>query len=231
MATIRELINNALYQSIYDRRYNKFDSEAGGDTTVALELLNKILDKHRSLIPFVSYYTFSDLAALQAQKFFEVQKLVYKIDNYRIELQQLSLKDFDSERTIDNLNSIPSSFWLNQLTHVIDVYPNPISSESSEFQVYGMPLISNNLIDDALPASITPFYQDYLELELAFRLCVFYSTEFTADRKEALVEARQFLRDNKSEDLSEKNQDIMGDLAQTQGEGTFPEFYYGSGGR
>lgn len=226
MATIQTLLNNALYKSTNDRQYDPIQV-GGGRINVALNLLIGLFDEYRNEVPFTQEEIFSTYAELTSTAFNSVVHVDYTLGDVKYPLVQRDLTRFNEESVVLNLKSIPQIYYFNELTKTISVYPEP-QDNTNDFIVHGYKDLGAIVLTTTIPANMPRFMQDFLEYELARRLCDEYGVEWTQQKEQTLQKLYRRLMDSKDIDLTPDADRQF--VRPSSGNAPWPQFYYLSGG-
>lgn len=223
MATIQTLLMRAIYRSgLRDRQADP--NIPGSEVETALDEFNSANNMFLSYMPFIDVQANLAVAGLANTSFVSVNAVYYVLQNVRYELKNCGFNQYQHERSLENLNSIPQFYWFDEGTKTVNVYPTPTTGT---FTVYGQ---SNNgvfAITDAIPTNWDPLYEDILISETAFRLCNEYGIEWTQQKNASYEAAKRKLADRKQIAI-----DPIGKVTITTHRGSMDglELYYISGG-
>lgn len=230
MATVRSLLNSAVYLStLRDRQFNRIEQNGGDYICVALELFNEILNEQRYNIPFVQEITFTSYNSLQNTKFVDVVQLYYTIGNVKYPVKRVGLNEYNRKSVVVGLRTLPLFFWFDKLTQSVKVYPLPLEPDIDKFIVYAFTELKSDSLDIELPTNMPGFMATYIKYELARRIAEDSNLPFSDDKKETLETLLVKVETFKSRDISQEDRAVMNNN-NTSGKGTFPFFWYISGG-
>lgn len=181
MATVRTLLNNALYLSVADREF--FDvQESGSYINAALNILNELVDSYRHYVPFWFTEELEGTSTLTDVNMASINFMQYVLGTVFTDMVGVSQQVFSRKKRIENLRSIPFYYFHDKQNNKIDIYP-AAQQTSDKFIIGYIPTVSLSNLDLELPTSIPPFYQLFLEYETASVLCDNYTITWS-DKKE-----------------------------------------------
>ena len=207
-ATVRTLLENALYLSISDREFSPVEP-GGSKINAALNTFIDLLDVWRDQVPFYSERDIegeSELANVDAA---DVNYVDYILGNVVYPLVRVSQLEFSRLDTIVGLRAIPYYYWHDKQENRINVYPLPQSS-SDKFRIGITPLLSIESLDQPLPASIQPFMKLFLEYDLAMNLCNQFNQQWTPTKEATRMRYYQKLLENAENAVSYPDKPLLG---------------------
>lgn len=220
---VQVLIDNALYMSLYDREYQAIP---GNMQEAALNTFINMLDENRHNVPYHEDVQTVSFAELSNTDFTKILQVEYILGGVKYPLEECSLSSFNRLSCVIGLKAPPRYFYFDNLTQTIQVYPEPTNGE--KFIIHGYKAMEAVNLTDEIPSNMPVFMRSYMEFALAKRLCTMYERQWSND-KEAELERLELLLDNNSDiDLTAPVDVVMS--ANTNGKGSFPWFYYLSGG-
>ena len=196
--SVRTLLNNAIYKSIADRRFDPIEPD-GDEINVAVNYLVDILDTYRGQIPFGISTEVNTIEDIQNVSASDVTSVQYLLGTVKYGLVQKSRDEFEVLSAITELTTIPAIYFFDQGSHNINVYPEPTVSQGQTFFLNYTPLYDASLLnfDSGIDATIVPaFMQIFLEYEIAFNLCNDYGVPWLPQRESARQLYYQKLVDN-----------------------------------
>lgn len=196
--SVRTLLNNAIYKSIADRRFDPIEPD-GDEINVAANYLVDILDTYRAEIPFGVSTEITGIENLSNLNASDVTSVQYLLGTVTYPLAQKSREEFERLSAIKTISTIPGIYFFDQGSHQINVYPEPTVSQGQTFFLTYVALYDASLLnfDSAIDATIVPaFMQIFLEYEVAFNLCNDYGVPWLPQRESARQLYYQKLVDN-----------------------------------
>ena len=193
MTTVKQLIEEALLLSICDERLSP---PSGQQHKRSLSILNTMLQDRRDLIPYPVMESFTNYDDIQSGlDFYEILFLTYKLGTTHYHPKQLTASEFNNKVYLDNLRSIPTYFWFDELNKGVKLFPEP--TDNYTIELTGYKNVSTLNESDNVPTSLPSFSLRYLELELARRICLAFnqSEKFTPEKKDELMQAENRLLD------------------------------------
>lgn len=198
MATVRTLLNNALYlSSMADAQFSDVE-ENGTLINMALNRLQSVSDSYRDLVPYLLEKTLVGEDSLLNIGAATIDNLRYIIgsSNVTYPMTQVSQENFARRERITDLKSIPEVYWHDKANDLIRIYPLRISS-GDRFLMGYLPILSASRLDEELPEGITAAMQLFLEYEIAQGLCDLFEVSWTPQKEASRVKYLARLKLNK----------------------------------
>lgn len=225
-ANVKSIVERAIYTSVQDEEFQPVIS--GLYLQRGLDELNLILDEWRTLIPWSSSVTFSDVEDLENSSFVSVETVNFILNTTSQPLQRVTLTQFKEQQNIIGLLGIPAIYYFDELNQTVEVYPRPANPQY-QFTIWGK--ISQVTLDmnDAIPANMPPFMKSAIIYELAARICQKYGVPWSPEKENQRQSLIMSLKNKKGINLSARRSLAFG-LPQSSQMAPFPWFYYVSGG-
>lgn len=223
MSTVRGLIEDALYMSLFDRQSDDIDLESA-PVSSAVKKLNEIIDQYRNYLPYTTVVKFDNIAALDAIEALEVSTIQYFLGDVGYMLLKDNQASFSRHAAVANLKTVPSRFWFDKYNNKIHIYPSPSANNNEYFEVGYVPKISVANLNNSLPENIPPFAEVFFKYELAQVISLETETKWSAGKEQKRQEARTILMQNGSRNLDKPELASFGNAQ--NGKGAFPWFYY-----
>ncbi len=198
MATVRTLLNNALYlSSMADAQFSDVE-ENGKLINMALNRFQEVIDSYRDLVPYLLEKTLTGEDSLLNIGAANIDNLRYIIgsSNTTYYMTPVSQATFARREIITNLKSIPNIYWHDKANDLIRVYPQRISSSDS-FLMGFLPILTASSLDAELSSGITAAMRLFLEYEIAQGLCDLFEVVWTPQKEASRVKYLQRVKLNK----------------------------------
>jgi hypothetical protein len=183
-----ELINNAWYLSGIVSR--DLETSSGSQAADGLRLLNQVLaNKGFSgrIIPFYETQTFN--AVIGQETYFianlvDLEVLTYVDNNLRYPMTFLNRDDYKGNSRVNDVKSLPSRYFIERAPGGANISMYYVPDKAYQFEITGkfaFAMITD--VNNDIPASIETNYGEYLEYELAKRMCLLYDVEWSAQKE------------------------------------------------
>lgn len=220
--SVRGLLAQALYTSMFDEVLQPIPPSY---MSIALTMLNYVLDTWRDKIPYDFTFRFNSVDELEDTNFVQVDVVSYILNNTKITLKRLQMQPYQEQTPIENLTGYPQEYWFDESTQTIHVYPRP-SNPDYQFEVQGRTALGDVTMDSLLPANMPKFMQWALIYELAFMLCGRFGTAWNEQKEQARQTLLMQLDGKQVMNLKPQTRLAFGNKSALP----FPFFYYLSGG-
>lgn len=208
-----ELITNAFYHAKI--RSKEFDTLIGPDISTGIDQLNKILaDKTlaTSEIPYYNRVNFNAIA--QVSEYFipdliDVSTLTFFINGpagpnvVRYATQKQSRAQFFGSARAMNINSLPFDWHMERTFGGANIYLYFVPNEAYPIEIWGLFRLASVVLQQDISLTLDMFYIDFLEFQLAERLCNVYDFEVPSGVVKQLAKMHQVLN-NQSAQLDTK---------------------------
>ena len=177
--TTLQLINNAYYESGIVSR--GFETVGGQQATDGLQFLNDLLqDKtvENGLIPYYQKYNFNAVAGQETyfiQDLIEVDTFVFYIDTVRYQTENRARREYFGSSRADNIQSLPGSWHLERTFGGANLYIYFKPNTAYPLELWGQFRLAEVTINQDLSLTLDRFYINYLNFDLAARLCAEYN--------------------------------------------------------
>jgi hypothetical protein len=179
-----ELINNALYKA--DIVGRSLETASGTEVEDGRRELNKLLANKSisgSRLPYVAHTSFTAVVGQEVTfvaGLIDLDVLTFNIDNVRFPMKRDSQRRYFATGRVDDIKSLPFHYFSERVAGGTNIYLYFVPADNYPINITGK--FSFTLINDVnedLPTDIELFYQDYLELALAKRMCGLYNMAFS----------------------------------------------------
>lgn len=234
-----ELITNAFYHAKI--RSREFDTLTGPDISVGIQQLNKILaDKTLDVgeIPYFQGFTFNSVIGQDTyfiEDLIEVSTLTFFINGPQgnnvvryASGNQSRAQFFGSPRAM-NIESLPFDWHMERVYGGANIYLYFVPNQTYPIQIWGKFRVPSVTLGQDISLSLDMFYIDFLEFQLAQRLCCAY--DFTVPEGVVKELSRMIaVLNNQSAQLDTKIQKIS-TLGNNQGNLSYADVNIGRGYR
>lgn len=179
--TTTKLISNAFHKAGIVSR--EFGEVSGHQVAVGLDELNKLLARktiRQSLIP---YYTKSNFTAVIGQEEYaitnliDIETLTFNIGTVRYEVTDKLRYKYQGTGRANNVESLPYQYHFEPELNGGRIFLYFLPQEAYEFTLWGKFRLTSVTLPQDLELTLDLFYIDFLEMELAERLCGEYNLE------------------------------------------------------
>lgn len=194
-ASVSALLTNALsLAGLADTEFSPVEP-SGSQINVALNYFTQILDTYRDEVPFWDEKFLEGEDELKNIGASAINFVEYLIDSTFFGLKACTQKEFADVESILNLRAIPEWYWFDEGNQELRVYPLPDQS-GRRFLIGFRPLPEAISLKEALPKSVKPFMQLFLQYEVASVLTDHYKLPWTQKQDQKRLEYLQKLHDN-----------------------------------
>lgn len=211
--TARQLITRSWYlSSIVARR---LQSVTGDQATDGLFLLNALLDWKTiqiDLIPYWKYYEFNAVIGQEKyyiENLYAVETLTFNISTVRYPVNQTNRKAYFGSGRVDNINSLPSSWYFNREVDGGSIYLYFKPEGEYPIKIMGKFGLQNVNLDTDLIGVYDPAYLEYLRYALAQYMCSEYGIIFNPQSERILKSLERTLMDVSPPDLAVRKSSIL----------------------
>lgn len=224
------------YQDIVDR-YNTTIEEIGID-------LGSDIYKNYSSVGNTNGYAVINTQTEEDAGFCDVSNITYNTGRTNYSLTRLDLGELQNRITIIGLQGSPQYWAWYMPKRQLWIYPSPTDSSGS-FGVLGRPYfpdiamsIVENIESKKIEYIFTPEYLDfpnernfinYLQYKIIQDICIDYNTPFSAEKIMRLEKLEKSLMKNRK--MSIRHKPASCELTSSSNIGSYPYFYYLSGGK
>lgn len=199
--TALELINRAFFDSqIVGKNFNNATNDQIND---GLFYLNNILAEktaNNALNPYYTQYSFTSEVGEEEyfiENLINVETLTFVWQTVRYASQNYSRVQYFQGFRANTVSTLPMTWHLEREYGGARIFLYPLPNEEYEFTLWGQFSFATDItLTTDLLTVFDRFYTDYLEFELAARLCVFYGKQIPPgvaqglDRCEAVISGR-----------------------------------------
>jgi hypothetical protein len=200
-ATVRTLLENALYLSVADREFSPVEPD-GSQINVALNRLVDALDTFRDQVPYYDERIINGEAELLNINASAINFVDYLLGNVIYNMEGLTQIEFSRVAVITDLRAIPSYYWLDEANNALRVYPLP-QTTSDIFIIGFKPILTVTTLDESLPTGLTPFMKLFLEYEIAKGMCDIYTVPWSQQKEVSRMSYYNKLLQNSQNMISE----------------------------
>jgi hypothetical protein len=207
--TTVKLIANSYYTSGILARDG--ETMSGSQVSDGLEQLNYLLSYQSVKTDFIPYYSFYDLTLVTGQETYLIPNLVldesvtFNIGPVRYAMSAQSRKTYWATGRVDNISSLPFNYRMDRVKGGtnLSVYFLPASNYPVKiFGKFSLGELDKTNLEDDLTETYDLFYIEYLTLELANRLCIFYNIQMPPDAAALWQDYRKSLKQLSAPDLT-----------------------------
>ncbi|RKZ70520.1 MAG: hypothetical protein DRQ48_00810 [Gammaproteobacteria bacterium] len=176
---VLKVITNAYYKSGIASR--DFSTVSGSQEAVGLDSLNKLFaDKtvQEYLVPYYTEHQFNAVAAQEKyfiENLIDVDTAVFFLDSVRYAMNRLKRRRYFGGPRAENITSLPYSYHLEQELGGASIYLYFLPQQNYPITLWGKFRLGSVDFNDDLELTTELFYIDFIEFELARRLCVEYN--------------------------------------------------------
>lgn len=175
--TTEQLITNAYYTSGIVSR--EFETVSGGQVIDGLRNLNQLIaDKtvEQGLIPYFEEYSFNGVP--NTEKYFipdliDIDTFTFYINDVRYSTVKQQRRDYFGSARAENIDSLPFTWHLERQFNGASIYMYFKPNLAYPMVIWGQFRLSSVALNQDLSLTLDQFYINFLEYELADRLCEF----------------------------------------------------------
>lgn len=194
-ASVSALLTNALYLAgVADTEFSPVEPD-GSQINVAFNYFKQILDSYRDEVPFWDEKFLEGEDELKNIGASAINFVEYLIDSTFFGLTACTQREFSEVESILNLRAIPEWYWFDEGNQELRVYPLP-DQAGRRFLIGFKPLPESISLNQALPNSIKPFMQLFLQYEVASVLTDHYKLPWTQKQEINRQKYERKLHDN-----------------------------------
>lgn len=194
---VKEILTRAISKSLVSSFQDQNDAQY---ISSAFNILLDLIDELRDVIPYYEEFTFNTLAELKSKPFYDVGGIKYYINNVSYILYGANQLEFQRLSNIKDLKSLPSSFYIDDVTGLINIYPEPTNGEN--FLVWGTSREDTLGLTSKVPTAYPRFFINYLIQEISYRLCCDYNVDWSEIREALRRDLRKKVMDSMRHDIS-----------------------------
>lgn len=176
--TARQLISDAYYTSNIVSR--DFETPTGAQITDGLRFLNQCItdkDIDSSLVPYSQRYTMTTTIGV-AEYFIEnliyAETLTFFINGTRYQTNNQQRQEFFGSFRQVNIESLPFNWHAERMLDGSKIFLYFVPSQAFPIEIWGQFRLSEVTLDQDLNLTYEKFYTNFLQYELAVRLCKEY---------------------------------------------------------
>lgn len=176
--TTNQLIAGAFYKAnVLSREFEQVGNQETGE---ALRWLNEVIARkvvEPDLIPYETQTTFT---AVVGQKDYTIENLIvvdtltFLKENVRYPVEYIPRDQFRGSARVENITSLPYQFYYEREKGGATVSLYFLPDQAYVFTITGILRLASVALNQDLDLTLDTFFQTYLELELAERICVEY---------------------------------------------------------
>jgi hypothetical protein len=194
-----KVITEAYYLSGVVAR--NMETVSGDQLNDGLSYLNSLLALKSITTRFIPYYQTYEFNTVIGQEIYfvdnllEVEALTFNINTFRFPTTKRARKRYFGDPRADNIQSLPVNWYFNRVKGGTDIYFYFTPDTEYPIKLIGKFGLSSVNYDTDMSVTYDQFYIDYLQYQLARRVCSHNAMILPPVANEILQEYHQQLRD------------------------------------